>query len=153
DAKVDLVVHVGDIHSGKQFCTDAYDVAVFDLWQDFKDPLIYTPGDNEWADCHKTAEGGGKYNSSTHAIDYVLDGSGNLADYAGGDPVANLDLVRDIFFANPGYSLGGRPKQVLSQAQNFDPANPTDANYVENVIWEQSKVLFVTINLPGGSNN
>jgi hypothetical protein len=28
-----------------------------------------------------------------------------------------------------------------------------DANYVENVMWEQSKILFVTINLPGGSNN
>jgi hypothetical protein len=25
--------------------------------------------------------------------------------------------------------------------------------YVENVMWEESKVLFVTINLPGGSNN
>ncbi len=32
-------------------------------------------------------------------------------------------------------------------------AHPTDAKYVENVIWEQSKVLFVTINVPGGSNN
>src|SRR4051794_19783806 len=25
DPKVDLVLHVGDIHSGKQFCTEAYD--------------------------------------------------------------------------------------------------------------------------------
>jgi len=31
DPKVDLVVHVGDIHSGKQFCTEAYDRAVFAL--------------------------------------------------------------------------------------------------------------------------
>jgi hypothetical protein len=26
-------------------------------------------------------------------------------DYADGDPLANLELVRDIFFANPGYAL------------------------------------------------
>jgi hypothetical protein len=153
DPKVDLVLHVGDIHSGKQFCTEAYDHGVYDLWTQFKDPLIYTPGDNEWTDCNKAGEGGGAYNKTTKQIDYVLDASGNPADYAKGDPVANLDLIRSIFFANPGYSLGGRKKQVLTQSQNFDPAHPSDAKYVENVMWEESKVLFVTINLPGGSNN
>ena len=30
---------------------------------------------------------------------------------------------------------------------------PSDAEYVENVMWEQLQVLFVTINVPGGSNN
>lgn len=153
DPKVDLVLHVGDIHSGKQFCTEAYDRAVFELWKAFKDPLIYTPGDNEWTDCNKAGEGGGTYNKTTHAIDYVRDSSGALVDYAGGDPIANLELIRSIFFSQPGYSLGGRSKRVLTQAQHFDPAHPSDAKYVENVIWEQSKTVFVTINLPGGSNN
>jgi hypothetical protein len=74
-------------------------------------------------------------------------------DYAKGDPLANLQLVGSIFFANPSLTLGGRKKQVISQSQVFDPAHPMDANYVENVMWEQSKILFVTINLPGGSNN
>src|SRR4051812_9563332 len=32
DDKVDLVLHVGDIHSGKQYCTEAYNRTVFDLW-------------------------------------------------------------------------------------------------------------------------
>jgi hypothetical protein len=40
DPKVDLVLHVGDIHSGKQYCTEAYNTKVFELWQGFKDPLI-----------------------------------------------------------------------------------------------------------------
>jgi hypothetical protein len=31
-------------------------------------PLVYTPGDNEWADCHKKKEGGGEYSSSTGDI-------------------------------------------------------------------------------------
>jgi hypothetical protein len=132
---------VGDIHSGKQYCTQAYDQSVFDLWTRFEDPLVYTPGDNEWADCHKAAEGGNVFVN------------GQPVDYANGDPVANLGLVRSIFFPQTGQALGQRDKRVLSQAEAFDSAHPADANYVENVMWEQSRVLFVTINLPGGSNN
>jgi hypothetical protein len=153
DPKVDLVLHVGDIHSGKQYCTRAYDDSIAQVWTRFKDPLVYTPGDNEWSDCHKVAEGGGAYNRTSGQIDYVLDGHGDPVNYAKGDPVANLDLVRSTFFARPGVTLGGRKKQVMSQAQVADASHPSDANYVENVMWEQSKVLFVTINLPGGSNN
>jgi hypothetical protein len=153
DPKVDLVLHVGDIHSGKQYCTERYDRAVLELWTAFKDPLIYTPGDNEWTDCHKVGEGGGTYNKATGQIDYVRDAQGNQVDYAGGDPIANLNLVRSIFFSRPGYSLGGRKKQLLSQAELFDPSHPSDAKYVENVIWAESGVVFVAINLPGGSNN
>ncbi|BAY23441.1 hypothetical protein NIES2100_32060 [Calothrix sp. NIES-2100] len=153
DPKVDLVLHIGDIHSGKQYCTQAYDQAIFDLWTQFKDPLVYTPGDNEWSDCHKSGEGGGVYNKVTGQIDYIRDSLGNFVDYAKGDPIANLDLIRSIFFSNPGVTLGGRKKQVISQAQVFDPMHPSDAKYVENVMWEQSKVLFVTVNIPGGSNN
>jgi hypothetical protein len=153
DPKVDLVLHVGDIHSGKQYCTQAYDQSIADLWATYKDPVVYTPGDNEWSDCHKVGEGGGAYNKTTHVIDYVKDASGNPVDYASGDPLANLALVRSLFFPNPGYTLGGRKKQVISQAQAFDPAHPSDAQFVENVMWEQSRVLFVTVNIPGGSNN
>jgi hypothetical protein len=130
DPAVDLVAHVGDIHSGSQACTVAYDQSVADMWSAFKDPLVYTPGDNEWTDCQKAKE---------------LPGS----DF-GGDPLQNLAAVRSIFFPRTGYTLGGRRKQVLSQAQ---VGTGTDANYVENVIWEQSRTLFVTLNLPGGSNN
>jgi hypothetical protein len=136
------VLHVGDIHSGKQYCTFAYDRSIYDLWTQFKRPLIYTPGDNETADCHKSGEGGN-----------VQDGSGRYVDYANGDPVANLGLIRQIFFSQPGEALGGEHKNVVSQAQAFDPAHPEDAQYVENVMWEQAGVLFVTVNIPGGSNN
>src|SRR3954451_11742445 len=155
DPKVRLVVHVGDIHSGKQFCTEAYDRSVADLWTQFKDPLVYTPGDNEWTDCHKKAQGGGVYNSATGQIDFEHDAKGNLAGYAGGDPIANLELVRRIFFPTPGLTLGAHPQVVLSQAQfaAFDQAHPADKKYVENVLWVQSGIVFVTINLPGGSNN
>ena len=130
DPSVQDVIHVGDIHSGSEACTEQYDRAIFGMWQAFEQPLIYTPGDNEWSDCTKTKELNGK------------DVFGNGPD-GNGDPLQNLALVRSIFFANPGMTLGQHPMQVETQG----------APYVENVMWEQSKTLFVTVNLPGGSNN
>lgn len=152
DPDVSLVLHVGDIHSGKQYCTEDYDRTILNLWSTFTAPLVYTPGDNEWADCHKKGEGGGAYNATTGNIDYVLDANGNPVGYAGGNPVSNLDLLRTFFFPQPGRTLGGR-KLVRSQARDFDPAHPTDARYVENVMWQQARTQFVTLNIPGGSNN
>lgn len=153
DRDVSMVLHVGDIHSGKQYCTEAYDRQIFELWSAFEAPLIYTPGDNEWSDCHKLAEGGGSYNPTTHQIDFVLDSSGNPVDYANGDPIANLELVRSIFFAHPGRSLGKHPIHVDSQAEHHDHHHASDADFVENVMWETAGVLFVTLDVPGGSNN
>ena len=153
DPGVSTVVHVGDIHSGKQNCTEAYDRQIAGLWTRFADPLVYTPGDNEWTDCHKKAQGGGVYNSATGQIDYVKDSNGNLADYAGGDPLANLALVRSIFFPAPGATLGSGTLQTISQATAYDRAHPEDKAYVENTIWQRKGFVFVTLNVPGGSNN
>ena len=108
DKAVSTVLHVGDIHSGSQYCTQAYDQQIADLWAGFADPLVYTPGDNEWTDCHKKKEGGGAYNPATGQIDYVKDADGNLVDYAGGNPVDNLALVRSIFFATARRHAGQR---------------------------------------------
>src|SRR5262252_6154576 len=68
DPNVRLVLHVGDIHSGTQPCTGAglspvpagsapgYNEKIFAFFEQFKDPFVYTPGDNEWTDCHKKKE-------------------------------------------------------------------------------------------------
>jgi hypothetical protein len=106
DPSVELVMHIGDIHSGKQYCTRDYDQSIADLWKQFQDPLIYTPGDNETTDCHKLAEGGGVWNATTSQIDYVVDSNNVPVDYATGDPVANLELIRSLFFPRPGVPLG-----------------------------------------------
>jgi hypothetical protein len=143
DPDVSTVVHVGDVHSGKQNCTEAYDWSIYGLWAKYADPLVYTPGDNEWTDCHKSGEGGNVTDPN----------NGQPVDYTNGNPVANLSLIRRIFFANPGQTLGRQPTQVRSQAQLYDRQHPTDAQYVENVRWERGGTLFVTINVPGGSNN
>jgi len=153
DPAVSGVVHVGDIHSGSQFCTEAYDRQVAGLWSTFADPMVYTPGDNEWADCHKKKEGGGVYDATTGAIKYVTDSTGTPVDYASGNPVANLALIRSIFFPHAGATLGSGSLSVLSQAQVDNGEHPSDSQYVENVIWQRKGVVFVTVNLPGGSNN
>jgi hypothetical protein len=142
DPNVSLVIHLGDIHSGKQWCTEAYDRTIVDLWTRFVDPLVFTPGDNEWSDCHKKGQGGN-----------VLDANGTPVDYANGNPVANLALVRSLFFPQTGWTLGQHPQRVLSQGDFVDTRHPADAHYVENVMWVQAQTLFVTVNVPGGSNN
>jgi hypothetical protein len=164
DPSVSEVIHVGDIHSGKQFCTEAYNTDIATLWQSFEKPLVYTPGDNEWADCHKATnaaspgEGGGIYSSTSHTISYVGP-SGMTTDTTAcvdshcGNPLDNLALVRQDFFPQAGHTLGSDSLQVVSQATAFNPNFPTDAQYVENVMWAQRDIVFVTINVPGGSNN
>jgi hypothetical protein len=150
DPKVRLVLHVGDIHAGStsggtnpgaNVCTGAgltpppasanpeWNIGIFNLFEQFRDPMVYTPGDNEWTDCHKTNEG------------------------TSGDPLKELAAVRSLFFPEPGYTLGGRKKRVLTQAETYDPHFPTDAQFVENVMWEESQVLFVTLNMPGSNND
>lgn len=149
DRRVDLVMHLGDIHSGSMPCTSAriaYDYqtgtgspiptsnpgwnqSVFAAFQKFKAPVVYTPGDNEWSDCHKSKE------------------------LSSGAPLKELAAVRELFFAKPGVSLGQREKRVMSQADHFDAAHPSDSQFVENVMWEDSRVVFATFNMPGGSND
>jgi PKD repeat protein len=129
DPDVDLVVHVGDIHSGSQPCNAAYNQTIFGFFQSFSDPFVYTPGDNEWTDCQKTKE------------------------LSSGAPLDELTKLRALFFPNPGRTLGGVQKVVTSQASAFDVSHPEDAAYVENVIWEQSNVLFVTLNIPGSNDD
>jgi hypothetical protein len=141
DPKVSLVIHVGDIHGGSSPCTSAgilppiptstpgWNQGVYYHFQQFKDPLVYTPGDNEWTDCHKSKE------------------------KSGGDPLKELASVRSLFFAKPGHTLGVNEKIVRTQARNFDPSYPSDAQFVENVMWEDSRVVFVTLNMPGSNND
>jgi hypothetical protein len=141
DPQVSLVLHVGDIHSGSMACTGAglspvpagsvpgWNTTVFNLFEQFRFPVVYTPGDNEWTDCHKKKE------------------------FFSGAPLNELAAVRAQFFAQPGVTLGGHKKHVVSQAKAADHDHPADALYVENVRWQQAGVVFATIDMPGSNNN
>jgi hypothetical protein len=48
----------GDIKDGSSICTDdSFDDAL-KIFGQFKKPVVYVPGDNEWTDCHRTNNGG-----------------------------------------------------------------------------------------------
>jgi hypothetical protein len=141
DRDVSLVVHAGDIHSGSMPCTSAgilppiaasspgWNQGIFSLFQRFNDPVVYTPGDNEWSDCHKSKQ------------------------FSSGAPLKELASVRQLFFSRPGVTLGKHVRRVASQAEHFDLAYPSDSQFVENVMWHDSRVMFATFNVPGGSND
>jgi hypothetical protein len=104
----------------------AINTYVFGFFQRFSAPFVYTPGDNEWADCHKAKE------------------------KSSGAPLNELASVRSLFFARPGHTLGLQDKLVKTQAKS---EIKVDRQFVENVMWEQKDVMFMTVNMPGSNND
>jgi hypothetical protein len=98
DPDVQLVGHLGDIKSGSTVCSDEYFGFIRSEFDKFEDPLVYTPGDNEWTDCHRPSAG--PYN-----------------------PLERLDALRDVFFARPGWTLGQDSVRVASGADAGYPEN------------------------------
>lgn len=94
-----FVAHLGDIKAGSAQCTDEYFAEIKTQFDRFEAPLVYTPGDNEWVDCHRVNNG--SYN-----------------------PLERLDALRDTFFAIPGKTLGGN-MPVKSAANQGLPENVT----------------------------
>jgi hypothetical protein len=58
-----------------------------------------------------------------------------------------------VFFPNPGTTLGAQKRRVLTQAKKFNRVYPSDAQFVENVMWQESRVVFATVNMPGSNND
>ncbi|GAA3079636.1 hypothetical protein GCM10010464_49660 [Pseudonocardia yunnanensis] len=98
DPAVQIVNHLGDIKDGSSVCSDDYFAAVRAQFDRFADPFVYTPGDNEWTDCHRPNNGGF-------------------------DPLERLDAVRKTFFPKPGKTLGEQSVAVHSQADRGVPEN------------------------------
>ncbi|HEY4398657.1 MAG TPA: metallophosphoesterase family protein, partial [Acidimicrobiia bacterium] len=96
DPDVSLVAHLGDIKNGSSVCSDSYFSQIRSIFDTFQDPLVYTPGDNEWTDCHRASAGG------------FL-------------PTERLDKIRQDFFPVPGQTLGVNKTQVQSQNNGSHP--------------------------------
>jgi hypothetical protein len=116
-------VHVGDFKSGSTLCSDEEFANQLEHFQRFKGAVVYTPGDNEWTDCHR----------------------GNNGKY---DPLERLSALRQRFF-KPGASLGQQPMPV----QNQSVLAPAFAKHVENVRWKHRGVMFATVHIVGSNNN
>lgn len=123
DPDVERVVHIGDIKNGSTRCDTEYFELISDHFDDFEDPLVYTPGDNEWTDCHRSNNG--KY-----------------------DPLDRLEALRDIFFATPYLTLGGQQVPLFTQA-----LVPGYRHLPENQMWVDARTVFATMHVVGSRNN
>jgi hypothetical protein len=117
-----FVVHVGDLSSPPYACTDEHLAKRLAQFNASAHPFIFTPGDNDWTDCH---EGEG---------------------VKGGNPLERLVTLRKVFFEGE-QSLGRRTIPLTRQSQN-----PSFAKFRENARWEISGVTFVTLHVPGSNN-
>lgn len=121
DRDVSFVIHVGDIKGGEP-CSDDVLSQRFHQIATFRAPVVYTPGDNEWTDCHRV--GMGEFH-----------------------PVERLEYLRTLFYSNPGQVLGDKPFAVESQSRFAGYMS-----YVENVTFEWARTRFATIHVVGSNN-
>ena len=118
-----FVVHVGDFKGGGP-CSDALFEKRRSQFDASRHPFLFTPGDNEWADCR-----------------YRRNGSW--------DPLERLGKLRSVFFADE-WSLG--QARIATRVQRGQVAAEC-TEYPENRLWTRSGVRFVTLNVTGSNNN
>lgn len=120
-----FVVHLGDLGAPRFSCGEELRKRRLAQFQASAHPLIFTPGDNDWTDCHEA-----------HGV-------------KGHDPEERLSDLRAKFFAGPN-TLGKRTFVLERQSDSGDQAS---AKYRENVRWSQGGVTFIVIHLVGSNNN
>ena len=116
-------IHIGDFKSGSSLCSDEESHVQLGHFGSFDSALVFTPGDNEWTDCHRANNGG-------H------------------DPLERLQTLRATFY-KPGLSMGKQPLPVLNQSVT----TPAFAKFVENQRWDHQGVVFATLHIVGSNNN
>ena len=118
-----FTIHLGDTKSGVDPCSDRLLLEQRDFMDSFASALVYTPGDNEWTDCHRLLAGA----------------------Y---DPLDRLHFIRTHYFRTA-ESLGRQPIRLERQAdvmRGFEP-------FVENSRFRHGGVWFVTAHVVGSNNN
>ena len=122
DLGLSFVVHVGDLSSPRFGCTDEMRARRLAQFNALSHPFIFTPGDNDWTDCHEGQ------------------------NVRGFDPLERLARLRTLFFQGE-QSLGKRTMPLIRQSQD-----PAFAKYRENVRWDLNGVTFVTLHVTGSNN-
>jgi len=101
-AHVTFAVHDGDLKAGADGpCSDSLYSTALDYFNSLEQPLIFTPGDNDWTDCW------GRYGTSTLPFS---------------DPEERLNFERALFFSTD-RSLGQHTLKVTSQTDEGYPEN------------------------------
>jgi hypothetical protein len=120
-----FTAHDGDLKSGSSECTDAVYTQALTYFNSLVAPAVFTPGDNDWVDCDRTA---------------------------GYSSLAQLDKERKLFFSNP-FTLGQR--QLHQEVQTTPLCLGVSGNVpcVENRRWTLGGVTYATLNIQGSCNN
>ena len=119
-----FTIHIGDTKSGSTHCSDKMLLDQLDFMNSFEAPLVYTPGDNEWTDCHRKKAG--RF-----------------------DPIERLAFLRKHFFAHGPQSLGKAPMKLERQSDSMKEF----AGYPENARFVKEGVYFITAHVVGSNNN
>ena len=128
-----FTAHNGDLKAGSGSpCDDALYTQALGYFNSLRAPAVFTPGDNDWTDCDRPANGG--YSS-----------------------LERLDHERRVFFSRP-FSLGRhRMRQDVQTAELClgvgvgVPHKPVPC--VENRRWTIGGVTYATLNIQGSCNN
>jgi|SRR5215211_2167106 len=91
-----FVTHDGDIKNSSTACTNDVYEKEYRRFETSVNPFIYTPGDNDWTDCHRLP------NPSPEEA----------------DPLNRLAFLRQTFFTD-GYSLGRREIPLERQSKAY----------------------------------
>ena len=120
-----FTAHDGDLKSGSSECTESVYTQGLNYFNSLRAPAIFTPGDNDWTDCDRTA---------------------------GYSSLAQLDKERKMFFDTP-YTLGQR--RFRQEVQSTPTCLGVNGNVpcVENRRWTIGGVTYATLDVQGSCNN
>lgn len=128
-ARLKFSVHDGDLKAGGApvTCSDALYTQALGFMNALEAPAMFTPGDNDWTDCDRPANGG--FNNRNR-----------------------LDLERKVFFSTH-YSNGMRKMRQEVQTAALCLGENGLVPCVENRRWTVGGVTYITLNVPGSCNN
>lgn len=116
------VLHAGDVKGEGTSCSTEIFRDRLERLNAFDRPVVVTPGDNDWTDCHRSGE-------------------------QGRDPLDRLAAFREVFHGEPGRTIGGEPMAVEPQAESAG-----SGGLPENVRWSRGGVVFATVHVVGSRN-
>jgi len=135
DSDIEFSVHDGDLKVGSGVpgsttpttCSDALYVQALGYLKALDKPAMLTPGDNDWTDCDRPANGGF-------------------------DSLERLDHERQLFFSTP-FSFGRHKLKQEVQATPLCKGVKGLTACVENRRWTFKGVTYATFNVQGSCNN
>lgn len=143
-------IHVGDIWGARE-CSEANYRDTATWFARYRNPIVYTPGDNEWTDCRRMeivrAFIGVGSETDQAALGEAMRFENAFANSAYVDVLGALDTLRSVFFAQP-RSLGANPMPLTRQSEGGE-----FAEMVENARWTHDGVVFATVHVPGSNND